>query len=159
PSALRCAATSRPRTLARPGSSCSRRCRGASPGPRCSWTPGTTRWACEAAFSPSRFGSTMRVGGAAGVAGSRPRVVMVLSRRGAGTGWSGGTEAAPWAYDYETDDGSYRWEEMSFLEVAAFAFTGAAYCNEDQVAAYDKLEEVTASHWGRSFRGPADVRH
>jgi hypothetical protein len=64
------------------------------------------------------------------------------------------------AYDYETEDGSYRWEEVSFSGVAAFAFTGAAYCSEDQVAAYDKLEEVTDSPWRGGLRGLSDdVRH
>ncbi len=64
------------------------------------------------------------------------------------------------AYDFETEDGSYQWEELSFSGVAAIAFTGAAYCTEDQVGAYDKLVEVTDRHWARTLEGmPQDVHH
>lgn len=64
------------------------------------------------------------------------------------------------AYDVETEDGSYRWEEMSFSGVVAIAFTGAAYCTEDQIAAYDKLVDVTDSPWRRTLQGvPEDVHH
>jgi hypothetical protein len=64
------------------------------------------------------------------------------------------------AYDFETHDGTYQWEEMSFSGVAAFAFTKAAHCREDQVGAYDKLEEVVDSEWFRSLIGAtSDLRH
>lgn len=54
------------------------------------------------------------------------------------------------AYDFETEDGSYRWEEFSFRGVVAFTFTAMSSCNEDQISAYDQLVVVTNSDWPRS---------
>jgi hypothetical protein len=63
------------------------------------------------------------------------------------------------AYDFETDAG-YAWEELMFTGVAAFSFTAARYCTEDQIGAYDRLEEVSSSQWTRSLRDvSADSRH
>jgi hypothetical protein len=62
------------------------------------------------------------------------------------------------AYDFETDAG-YSWEELTFTGVAAFGFTAARYCTEDQVRAYDKLEEVS-SDWARHLSDVSpDARH
>jgi hypothetical protein len=63
------------------------------------------------------------------------------------------------AYDYEAGDGTYKWEEMFFAGVAAFAFTRPEYCDEGQIGAYDKLEEVADSNWRRAFPGLADEIH
>jgi len=51
------------------------------------------------------------------------------------------------AYDFETETGDYAWEKVHFSGVAAFACTAAAYCNEDQIRAYDRLEVVAGSRW------------
>lgn len=64
------------------------------------------------------------------------------------------------AYDFETPDGSYDWEEMSFSGIEAFAFTSARSCTADQISAYDKVEEVTDSAWRRTLEGvTVDVHH
>ncbi|HMA91858.1 MAG TPA: hypothetical protein VKP30_04185 [Polyangiaceae bacterium] len=48
-------------------------------------------------------------------------------------------------YDFEKPDGSYDWEEMSSSGIEAFTFTAGPNCTAEQIAAYDKLVEVTDS--------------
>ena len=55
-------------------------------------------------------------------------------------------------YDYETESGAYKWEEVTFAGVEAFAFTSHESCTEDQVDAYDVLVEVVDSAWIRQLQ-------
>ena len=55
-------------------------------------------------------------------------------------------------YDYETNSGAYKWEELTFSGVEAFAFTSHESCTEDQVDAYDVLVEVPDSPWIRQLQ-------
>lgn len=64
------------------------------------------------------------------------------------------------AYDFETETGDYAWEQAQFSGVAAFTFTAAVYCNEEQIGAYDRLEVVAASHWAADLRAEGSaLRH
>lgn len=65
------------------------------------------------------------------------------------------------AYDFELDGGAYAWDELSFTGVVAFRFTSVHHCSEDQVSAYDKLQEVTnGSSWiTATVDAPPGLRH
>jgi hypothetical protein len=64
------------------------------------------------------------------------------------------------SYDFEQETGTYGWEEMTFIGVAAFSFTAAPYCSEEQVGAYDKLQELGESEWiARLSNSPPALRH
>lgn len=68
-------------------------------------------------------------------------------------------------YDYETETGKSAWREVAFFGVEAFMFTGHDSCDEDQVAAYDRLVEVIGSSWltglaaSRRYPIPTGARH
>jgi hypothetical protein len=64
------------------------------------------------------------------------------------------------SYDYEQEDGSYAWEEMSFTGVVAFKFTLVGHCSLDQIDAFDELHEVTESEWAATtVRATPGLRH
>ena len=64
------------------------------------------------------------------------------------------------AYDYETDAGAYGWEEMSFAGIRGFSFTAAPDCSEDQVAAYDRVQQIDSSPWlARTADAPKSIHH
>lgn len=46
------------------------------------------------------------------------------------------------AYDFEQESGDYGWEELIFTGVAAFTYTAATHCSEEQIGAYDKLQDL-----------------
>jgi len=63
------------------------------------------------------------------------------------------------AYDFETESGEYAWAELRFSGVAAFRFTAARHCSEDQISAYDSLQELR-SRWAEDLSDPpSDLRH
>jgi hypothetical protein len=64
------------------------------------------------------------------------------------------------SYDFELDSGAYAWEELVFIGTVAFRFTESRHCSEDQVGAYDRLQDLGRSDWFRELRQPpADVHH
>lgn len=64
------------------------------------------------------------------------------------------------AYDFEGETGDYAWEELTFTGVVGVLFTSSRHCSEDQVGAYDRLEDVQESAWSESvFDPPPGLRH
>ena len=63
-------------------------------------------------------------------------------------------------YDFELDTGDYAWEELIFVGTVAFRFTESRHCTSDQVAAYDRLQDLGRTDWLTAIRQPpGDVRH
>lgn len=64
------------------------------------------------------------------------------------------------SYDFEVDSGEYLWEDLIFTGAVAFAFTAVQHCTQDQVTAYDKLQEIESSEWIKELPdAPAPLRH
>jgi hypothetical protein len=64
--------------------------------------------------------------------------------------------------DYEVmgDSEGYAWASVEFRETHAFRFTEWLSCTPDQVHAYDRVVEVTSSHWLASLAHvPSGMRH
>lgn len=71
-----------------------------------------------------------------------------------------GFDRAVLSYDFETESGTYAWEEILFLDTAAVRFTFAQVCTPEQISAYDKLVVVDESDWPDQLHRPsADLRH
>lgn len=64
------------------------------------------------------------------------------------------------AYDFEQESGTYGWEELIFTGVVAFSFTAARHCSEEQISAYDKLQDLAESNWiAGTVDTPPGLRH
>lgn len=63
------------------------------------------------------------------------------------------------AYDFETDNGQYAWEAITFLNVAAFRFTRSRYCTTEQIASLDELVSVEESKWLAEVYCPPRLRN
>ena len=62
------------------------------------------------------------------------------------------------SYDFETSSGTYAWEQLAFVSVAAMTFTSLENCTAEQIAAYDVLHELFDSDWGTRL-GRTELRH
>jgi hypothetical protein len=62
--------------------------------------------------------------------------------------------------DYETESGLYELLVVQFTGVEAIRFTAWRYCSPDQIHAYDRLQEVSASEWIRGSPDlPGGIKH
>lgn len=50
-------------------------------------------------------------------------------------------------YDYETEDGTYADEAMTFVEAVSYRHTVFPQCTHEQVSAYDEVVELDPDNW------------